>query len=147
MLRAPERSYLNDLRRAWLFADCSDRTLREVASLCTRLDVPAGRVLTHEGSLGSECFVILEGSAAVERDGRDIGHVHADAVVGAAALIEGRRHTQTVVAAGDMRLLVMNRREFSALRSGGAGRAIQHRLDVIANDGPSAAQMPRRDRP
>jgi CRP/FNR family transcriptional regulator, cyclic AMP receptor protein len=60
------------LRSVELFADCSTRELRGIARICTRDQVDKGKVLTKQGDPGRECFVIADGSAAVEIDGRNV---------------------------------------------------------------------------
>ena len=116
--RSAQRSHLEELHRTWLFSACSNKELRRVASLCTPIDVRAGRVLTREGELGGECFVVLSGQAVVERAQALLGHDVQHSIVGLLAMIDGETHSATVTAVTDMHLLVLNRREFGALASG-----------------------------
>ena len=50
-----------------LFAGMSKKQLRRISSLMTRLDRPAGQVLTTEGQQGHEFFIVLEGEVEVRR--------------------------------------------------------------------------------
>ncbi len=131
-MRSAQRSHLEELRRTWLFSACSTKELRAVASLCTPIDVRAGRVLIREGELGGECFIVLSGQAVVERDDLVLGHDVEHSIIGLLAMIDDEPHTATVTAVTDMYLLVLGRREFAAVTSGEVGWSIQHRIDVIA---------------
>ena len=132
--RSAQRFWLDELRSTWLFSACSTKELRAVASLCTPIDVRAGRVLIREGDEGGECFVVLSGQAVVERHGTVLGHDVQHSVIGLLAMVDGQPHTATVTAVTDMRLLVIDRREFAALRSGAIAWSIEHRLEVIASE-------------
>ena len=46
-----------------LFAGCSRRELQLVSGVMTRLELPAGKVLAHEGERPSEFVVVLDGTA------------------------------------------------------------------------------------
>jgi CRP-like cAMP-binding protein len=131
-MRSAQRSQLDELRGTWLFSACATKELRAVASLCTPIDVRAGRVLIREGELGGECFIVLSGQAVVERGGKVLGHDVRHSIIGLLAMIDDEPHTATVTAATDMYLLVLSRREFAALTSGEVAWSIQHRIDVIA---------------
>ena len=48
-----------------LFAELSKSQLREISSLATRLDLPAGRNLTTQGATGKEFIIVLEGDVEV----------------------------------------------------------------------------------
>jgi CRP-like cAMP-binding protein len=130
--RTAQPDYLDLLRQTWLFSECSTKELRAIASLCTPIDIDAGRVLIHEGDLGRECAVVLSGHAVTERGHEIIGQVGANAVVGTLALVEKTPHTATVTAATAMELLVMDRRAFASLASGAMGWSVKHRIEVLA---------------
>jgi CRP-like cAMP-binding protein len=98
-----------------LFSGCSQKELRTVASLCTRLDIEAGFVLTRQGTRDPECFVVGAGSAAVEIDGRAVGTVGPGDVVGEMSLLDGGPRSATVTALSPMTLYVMSRREFQSM--------------------------------
>jgi CRP-like cAMP-binding protein len=131
-MRSAQRSRLEELRGTWLFSACSTKELCAVASLCTPIDVRAGRVLIREGELGGECFIVLSGQALVERGDKVLGHDVQHSIIGLLAMIDGEPHTATVTAVTDMYLLVLDRREFASLSSGAVAWSIQHRIDVIA---------------
>lgn len=131
-MRSAQRTRLEELRGTWLFSACSTKELRAVASLCTPIDVRAGRVLIREGDFGGECFIVLSGQAVVERAGVVLGHDVRHSVIGLLAMLDREPHTATVTAATDMYLLVLDRREFAALRRGEVAWSVQHRIEVVA---------------
>ena len=61
------KPWIERLRSIDLFAQCSDKELEQIDALMTEVDVPAGRVLMHEGDLGHEAFVIEGGEVVVTR--------------------------------------------------------------------------------
>jgi CRP-like cAMP-binding protein len=97
-----------------LFSGCNKRELRSIAGLCTQAGVGEGFVLTTQGSLGVDCFVIAEGEAVVQIDGRTVARVGPGDCVGELALLDGGRRTATVVARTPMTLYSMTPREFRA---------------------------------
>jgi CRP-like cAMP-binding protein len=144
------RHYLDQLAATALFQGCSDKELMAIASLCTPIDVPAGRVLMTQGELGFECFFVLEGQAVVERNGAIIGQVVDGSLFGEIALLREPTRTATVTAASDMTLLVMNRSEFASLRQMRIGSAawgrmnelIETRMEVIERTPPAPLAEP-----
>ncbi len=103
------------LRRVPLFEGLGDRELEEVARLATQMDVAGERVLMRQGEPGSEFFLIVSGSARVERDGRLINRLAAGDFAGEIALVDGGPRTATVTTDGAARLLVVAHRDFNTL--------------------------------
>lgn len=108
-------AYLEHLAKIPLFADCTKKELREIASAITDLKVEKGHVLMHEGGLADELFVIVSGTATVRRRGRKIATVGPGEVLGELTLLTNHRRMATVVADTDMELMVIDRRQFEPL--------------------------------
>ncbi len=89
--------------------------LTELGRQLDVVDVEAGRRIIIEGSNAYEFFIIVEGAAAVERDGQVIAMLGAGDIVGEIALITGEERNASVVASSAMRLLVGERRAFRPL--------------------------------
>ncbi len=106
------------LRDVSLFSLCTKRELREVAQLCTPLDVDEGYVLTRQGRAGEQCFVIGDGTAVVTVDGSVVATVGAGDCVGEMSLLDGGPRSATVIAQTAMTLYVLTPSEFSALLYG-----------------------------
>ena len=103
------------LRRVPLFAGLGDRELSEVERSSDEVDVPAGTTLTRQGGSGHEFFVIIEGRARVERDGRVLATLGPGDFLGEIALLEERPRMATVTVEEPSRLLVLGHREFHSL--------------------------------
>src|SRR4029077_5861844 len=58
------------LSKVPLFAHCSKKELDFLASRTDEVDVPAGRRLTSQGELGDSFYMLLDGEADVDVDGR-----------------------------------------------------------------------------
>jgi CRP-like cAMP-binding protein len=98
-----------------LFEGLSKKQLRRISSLMTRVDRPAGQVLTREGERGSEFFIVLEGELEVRQGDRVIATHQSGDYLGEIALVDKRPRTATVVARTPVSVEVLNRREFVSL--------------------------------
>jgi CRP/FNR family transcriptional regulator, cyclic AMP receptor protein len=98
-----------------LFEGLSKKQLRRISSLMTRLDRPAGKVLTREGEQGSEFFIVLEGEVEVRQGDRVVATRGPGEYVGEIALLDRRPRTATVVATTPVSVEVLSRREFRSL--------------------------------
>lgn len=98
-----------------LFAGCPRRELRALSLLGTRVTVPAGRPVLHEGSRGTEVGIILSGSAACLVRGDEVARFGPGELFGEVAALDGGRRTASVVAVEEMDLLVLEAAEFDRL--------------------------------
>jgi CRP/FNR family transcriptional regulator, cyclic AMP receptor protein len=98
-----------------LFEGLSRKQLRRISSLMTRIDRPAGQILTTEGQRGHEFFIVLEGEVEVRQGDRVIATRRAGDYVGEIALLDERPRTATVVATSPISVEVLSRREFARL--------------------------------
>jgi CRP/FNR family cyclic AMP-dependent transcriptional regulator len=87
----------------------------EVAQRTDRVSVPAGRILTRQGSVAHEFFVIVDGVVDVIRDGRVVARLGPGDFFGEIALVGDPHRTATVVAASNLDVAVLTRREFRTL--------------------------------
>jgi CRP-like cAMP-binding protein len=70
-------------------------------------DAAPGQVLVREGATGGSLFVILSGTVLVTRGGRRIGELGEGALLGEAAMLDGRPRTASVIVDQPARLLVV----------------------------------------
>lgn len=103
------------LRRAPLFDGLAKKELTELARATDELAVPAGTVLCREGSLGSEFFVVVSGTADVTRDGKLLATRSSGDFFGEIALLATTKRTATVTATTDLRCFVLTSRAFRAV--------------------------------
>jgi voltage-gated potassium channel len=95
------------LKEIDLFSGLSKHELEEVARLADEVEVDAGRVLGREGSIAYEFFVIEDGTASVEVDGRHVVDLGPGEWFGEIGLLAADRRTATVTAKTPMRLAVI----------------------------------------
>jgi CRP/FNR family cyclic AMP-dependent transcriptional regulator len=106
---------LEALHTVGLFNGCNKKELKAVAALCTPVRVDEGFVLTTQGGLGRECFVIADGIASVTINGAVVAEVGPGDCVGEMSLLDGGRRSATVTASSAMTLYVLSAGEFQAL--------------------------------
>ena len=104
-----------DLKSIWLFSGCSGSELRKIRSSLDAVSVPAGKVLVEEGRIGQEFFIIVDGRAAVTRNGRKVATLEGGSHFGELALLDRRPRSASVVSETDMDVLVMSQRQFNGL--------------------------------
>ncbi len=112
----------NKLDTDWLasvafFEGFSSSELSKVAALGERVDVSAGTELIDQGRIGDECYVIVEGAAAIHMQGEYITSVASGSMVGEMALVEFRPRNATVTAESDMVLVRFGITDFRKLLS------------------------------
>ena len=98
-----------------LFQDLSSRQLAVVDRLVTTTDVVAGTELIRQGASGREFVVVVDGEADVRRDGEVIATRGPGAFFGETALLLDQPRNASVVAATDMVIAVIERRDFKQL--------------------------------
>jgi CRP/FNR family cyclic AMP-dependent transcriptional regulator len=114
MHRVPA-SQLTALRRLKIFEDFSTAELARVDALTCEMEIPSGRAVMTQGQVGREALIVLSGYADVEVDGEVVAHIGTGDIAGEMALLDGKPRSATVVAATDMRVLVLDRGQFSEL--------------------------------
>jgi CRP-like cAMP-binding protein len=103
------------LKHVPLFAGCSKKELRELASRTDEVDLRDGYVLMREGRPGREFIVLVEGTAEVTKDGNKLAELEAGDWVGEIALLTNVPRTATVTATSPVRVLVVTDRAFRRL--------------------------------
>jgi CRP-like cAMP-binding protein len=100
------------LRKVHLFASCTDKQLSFIATQVEDVDVDGGKVLCVEGSSGGDFFVVVTGTAKVERGGKVVDQLGPGAFFGEIALIDQGPRTATVTTTSPMRLIVLGPAQF-----------------------------------
>jgi len=103
------------LRAVPLFAGCSKGDLSRIEQLVEEMDLPAGHVLTEQGRVGNEFFVIVDGTVRIERDGQRIDTMGPGGFLGEIALVDHRPRTATATCETACHVLVLGHREFHTL--------------------------------
>ena len=105
------------LKSVPLFAGCSKAELRRLASIADEIDLREGTVLTREGRIAHEFFVLIEGTVRVTKENRKVADLGAGDWLGEIALLTRAPRTATVTATSPLRTLVITDREFRQLVS------------------------------
>ena len=92
----------------------ADEILR-VVELTDEVLIPAGSVVVDQGDPGTDCYVILDGTASVYVRGDHVASSGPGSMVGEMALVDHRPRTATVVADTDLDLLRFNSEAFRKL--------------------------------
>ncbi len=103
------------LGRSPFLAGLGRKDLEEVGRLAEEVDLPAGKVLMHQGDLGREFYVIISGTVDIVRDGKHVRSMGPGEFFGDIALVTERPRTATVTVTSDARFLVLGHREFHSL--------------------------------
>jgi CRP/FNR family transcriptional regulator, cyclic AMP receptor protein len=111
------------LRAVPLFDGCSKRQVRRLAREADVVGFEPGRRIVEEGQTGEALFVVLEGSARVVRDGREVGALIPGDFFGELSALDGGPRTASVVAETPMETL----------------RLFRHTLRKIVEDEPGLA--------
>jgi CRP-like cAMP-binding protein len=97
------------------FRDCTRAQLKEVARLAEHIQVTNGEVLAREGRIGREFFLILCGTVAVSKKGRQINTLGPGDFFGELAAMNPGPRNATVTAVSDLDVLIIGPREFDAM--------------------------------
>ena len=97
------------------FAHCTNEQLSEVARLAECVQVGEGEVLTREGRIGREFFLILSGAAEVTQRGHRVNLLGPGDFFGELAAMNPGPRNATVTALSDLDVLIIGPREFQAM--------------------------------
>ena len=100
------------LKRVPLFSRCSENELRFITSRTDELSVDAGRPLTTQGKPADTFYVLLDGEATVEIDGRTRRRLAAGDFFGEISMLDRGPATATVTTTSPARLMVMSHPQF-----------------------------------
>jgi CRP/FNR family transcriptional regulator, cyclic AMP receptor protein len=107
--------WLGTLEGVPLFEGLSKRHLRRIAKLAHIRRFAPGSVIVRAGDAGRSFYVLLDGSAKVNRAGRRSLRLNAGAFFGEMALIDDSPRSADVVAEGEVLALTIDRSGFAKL--------------------------------
>src|SRR6202521_3914803 len=100
------------LSRVPLFSRCSRQELEFLASRTDEVKVKADHTLIKQGSPSESFYVLLEGDAKVEVDGKSRPALHAGDFFGEISMLDRGPATATVVTTTAVRAMVMSHSQF-----------------------------------
>lgn len=98
-----------------LLAGLDDRSRRRLAEIGKRRTYAADESIVKEGSTGTALYIVLSGTARVERGGEKLGELKAGDFFGELALIEEHPRSASVIATEPTDCLLFPAWEFTAL--------------------------------
>jgi len=139
-------SVADELKQVPLFSDLSQRQLKHLARGFRERDVKAGTALMRSGEKsGISFFVIVDGTATVTVDGKEVRQLGPGDHFGELALISERVRSATVTADGPMRCLAMrfwDFRRFAKQNPDVTWKLLQYVVELLADERDSRAATP-----
>jgi CRP-like cAMP-binding protein len=110
----------NKLTTDWLksvsfFSEFAVDELEAVSEVGERRQISAGTIIIDQGEVGTECFVIVDGTAVVAIRGEFVTALGPGTMIGEMALVEHRPRSATVRAETDMVVVAYSIEEFKTL--------------------------------
>jgi CRP-like cAMP-binding protein len=96
-----------ELAKIPLFSDLSEEDLNAVATYADEVTVSEGKHLVDEGGYAYDLFAIMEGTAQVLVQGKEVAELGAGDFFGEAGVLEKQQRNATVVAKTRMRLVTL----------------------------------------
>ena len=103
---------IRHLQRVPLFSGFNEDELRRVAELSRIVEAPVGTVITQIGEPGDSFFVIIDGMVEVRTPVGAGSQLQPGDFFGEMSLLDGEPRSATIVAATDLRLLIVDRFHF-----------------------------------
>jgi CRP-like cAMP-binding protein len=104
-----QQARADELARVPMFARCSKRELKRLATEAHVERIDPGDVLVSQGAPSRELYVVLAGSAAIRRDGEVVDRVTTADVVGELGLLTDAPRNADVVATSALEVLSLDR--------------------------------------
>jgi CRP-like cAMP-binding protein len=105
------------------FKGCTQRQLDDIARLVSSRELVSGEILCRQGDYESDVFVLVDGEAKVEIDGKQVAVVAGGEVVGELSMERGGHRTATLTALTPLRVLVLDPREVDSVLMADPGSA------------------------
>ena len=103
---------IDALSKVPLFARCSQKELEFLVTRTDEVDVPAGRTLITQGRAADSFYLLLDGQATVQVDGRDRPALEPGSFFGEISMLDRGPATATVVTSAPSKLMVMSHAQF-----------------------------------
>lgn len=112
ILRSLSNSKIDALSKVPLFATSGRKELEFLATRIDEVEVEAGRTLIRQGSPSDSFYLLLDGEATVEVDGKARPPLGPGRFFGEISMLDRGAATATVVTKTPVRLMVMSHAQF-----------------------------------
>ena len=106
---------LEMLARVPLLSGLTAADIAKVGRITDEIDLPAGKAVVRQGAFASEFYIILEGTVAIEKDGKALGTLGPGEFFGELAMLANIPRTATGTCVTDCRFLILDARSFNQL--------------------------------
>ena len=106
---------VDQLASCALFAGVSRKGLKQVADMTKVLTFDAGEEVTVQATRGTRFHLLIDGTARVTSDGRELSIVQPGETIGEMALLDGEPSSATVTALEPLRTLSLTSWNFRTL--------------------------------
>ncbi len=103
------------LKKVPVFSALSGRNLKQIGKLMDEVRVKAGQILVQQGKTGQDFYLIVDGQARVEKDGKKFKILGPGDFFGEISLIDRGPRTASVLSETDMTVLAVSHRAFMRL--------------------------------
>ncbi|MFT5459313.1 MAG: HEAT repeat protein [Myxococcota bacterium] len=103
------------LKGTEVFAETPDHVLASVAGIAEVIELPAGETFIHRGAFESEMYIVIDGTARVHLDDRDLADLGPGEMVGEMQVLDPAPRSASVSARSELRLFRIHRAAFEAV--------------------------------
>jgi CRP/FNR family transcriptional regulator, cyclic AMP receptor protein len=101
-----------DLSTISFFAGFDRKALDKIAAMGEPVEAEAGAVITEQGEVGQEAYLVVSGDVQVQVNGHAIATVGKGSMLGEMALLDLRPRSATLVALNDVELISYDAKHF-----------------------------------
>lgn len=106
----------SQLKKVPLFAEVPEESLAKIAPFTKVDEFAEGKAVIREGGYANDFYVIVDGTAKVEREGEHLAELGAGDVFGEQGLLEKQQRSATVTATDTLRVIRIEHWELSRMR-------------------------------
>lgn len=101
-----------DLSTVSFFSGFDQQHLDQIAAMGEPVEAEAGAIITEQGEVGQEAYVVVSGEVQVIVNGHPVATVGPGSMLGEMALVDLRPRSATLKAAGPVQLICFDAKHF-----------------------------------
>lgn len=123
--------YRTHIEAVPLFARCNAHQIDHLLRVADEINIPAGTTFIHEGEVGREMFIIIDGTAEVTRGGTLVTRLTRNEFVGELSILRHAPRNASVTAQTELDVLVLTSNAIDPLLEEIPGLAKALLYDVV----------------